>query len=123
MEIENQNDLLKKQHTEINDINEELKTANDYLEERIHERTQDLENKNEQLTEYAFINSHILRAPVARIVGLINLIKALDIHEGDKEINDLLDNSGQELDQVVGRINKALDSETSLHRKHVSPAK
>ena len=121
LEIETQNSLLKEQHEEINNINEELKTANDYLEERIQERTRDLKEKNEQLTEYAFINSHILRAPVARIVGLINLVKALKIHKNDKEIIEHLEISGHELDEVVGKINKALDSKTSLHRKHITP--
>jgi len=116
-EIENQHRLLRDQHDEINAVNEELKTSNDYLEERIRERTRDLELKNEQLKEYAFINSHILRAPVARIIGLINLIKIEDKQNG--EILDHLTISGLELDDVVGKINKALDDDTAMSRDSI----
>jgi signal transduction histidine kinase len=120
LEIEKQNELLKSQHEEIKSINEELKASNEHLEERIQQRTNDLEIRNEQLKEYAFINSHILRAPVARIIGLISLFKISKYAELQKEEIVHLARAGQELDNVVGKINKALDEETSLHRKHLS---
>jgi GAF domain-containing protein len=41
----------------------EIARMNELLEQRVIERTRQLENRNLQLTEYVFINSHLLRSP------------------------------------------------------------
>lgn len=85
------------------------------LEERVKERTQQLEDQNQQLAEYAFINSHILRGPVCRILGLINLLSYQDNKE--QQLVDHLKLSGEELDEVVKRINLALTEGGHFNRE------
>ena len=53
---------------------EEIKHINENLEHLVSQRTEELEKKNKVLEEYAFINAHKLRAPVASILGLIPIL-------------------------------------------------
>jgi hypothetical protein len=86
----------------------DITRMNETLEERVRERTHVLAEQNKQLAEYAFINSHKLRAPVSRILGLISLIDH-DLIEKDDEVLGHLRTSCRELDDIVLRIAETLD--------------
>lgn len=45
-----------------------------------------IEKRNEKLTEIAWIQSHIVRAPLARMMGIITLLEMKDILESDASI-------------------------------------
>ncbi|HEY9048743.1 MAG TPA: tetratricopeptide repeat protein [Ohtaekwangia sp.] len=92
----------------IKDQNRKIAQMNDVLEERVKERTAQLKMQNQRLSEYAFINSHLLRGPLSRILGLINLIEH-DKTVKEAQIIDLLRRSGNELDDVVKKITDALN--------------
>ncbi|MDP1728425.1 MAG: PAS domain-containing protein [Bacteroidota bacterium] len=67
--------------------------------------TQAIEAQNKQLREIAWTQSHIVRAPLARLIGLVNLID----EEGqiDTDTNQLLKyvlSSAHELDSVIKSI-------------------
>lgn len=89
--------------------NHKIKSINDNLEELVERRTLDLENKNKALEEYAFINAHRLRGPVASILGLTAL---LDRHSFDPETTEILEHlkaSTQLLDETVREIQYKID--------------
>lgn len=97
----------------IKEQSRKISSMNEVLEQRVKQRTEELEAQNKRLSDYAFINSHLLRAPLSRILGLINLIdhdKSLKEHE----IVDLLRKSGDELDQVIKKITDALNDGNHL---------
>ncbi|MDX1628211.1 MAG: hypothetical protein R3345_05895 [Fulvivirga sp.] len=73
-EVENQQEEIKLQSEELNALNERLMDLNKNLESAVEHRTQELKIKNRQLAEYAFINAHKLRAPIATLQGLLHLI-------------------------------------------------
>jgi len=76
-----------------NDITERLK------------QFQAIEARNEKLREVAWIQSHKLRAPLAKIMGLVQMLSG-KINE-DPAVGKILayiDNSAQELDQVVREV-------------------
>jgi len=110
-EIESKNEELNAQNENINKINDELRKLNDNLEYRIAERTCDLEQRNTQLTEYAFINSHLLRSPVARVIGLLNLIDKTRDQKKRNEILAHLKQAGIDLEKVVSKISVTLEDE------------
>jgi hypothetical protein len=95
----------------------EIERVNASLEERIIGRTTELEDQNRQLAEYAFINSHLLRGPLCRMLGLINLIDHTDIQDKEKELINHLKSSGEELDDVVKKINSAIEKGGHFDRK------
>jgi hypothetical protein len=103
----------------IREQKKEIIRINHNLEQRISERTQELEKQNHQLAEYAFINSHLLRAPLCRMLGLIHLIEISDLKLKEMELIDHLKKSGGELDDVVKKINKAIENGDHFGREHL----
>ncbi len=85
---------------------QEIKVINESLESKVKDRMVELKKKNKALEEYAFINAHKLRSPVASILGLINLLK--DAHV-DPEIMAHLHDSAAKLDEIVSSITKAIE--------------
>jgi PAS domain S-box-containing protein len=68
------------------------------------EHTQAIGKQNEKLKEIAHLQSHVVRAPLARIMGLVNLINQGQDKDTDKQLHDYLDISVQELDGVIRAI-------------------
>lgn len=101
-EIERKNLLIQEQ-------TEEIKTMNENLEITVKERTSELEKKNKALEEYAFITAHNLRAPVASVLGLINLMTKLEHDKEAKEIISHMQQSAEKLDTIVTSITRAIE--------------
>ena len=122
--IEKQNHLLVTQRAEIEAINDELKKSNEEirninqnLEKRVKERTLFLETQNKQLSEYAYINAHLLRGPLCSILGLVHLMDSN--HSDDEELDPMifhLKKSTQELSQAVSKISKAIEKRAHFDR-------
>lgn len=89
-------------------LNEEQQNLNRTLEARIAERTFQLTMQNQRLAEYTFINAHKLRAPVASILGLINLLDQCN-EEDRPVIQGHLRTSSEELDQVIRDASRELE--------------
>ncbi len=72
-----------------------------------------LKRQNKRLKEIAFTQSHIVRAPLSRLMGLVNVLLSTDKEDPDLEI--MLGNVGtsaQELDEVIKNIvDKAVSDE------------
>jgi signal transduction histidine kinase len=116
-EISAQRDIVSAQNQELQTAreiiekqNKEIIIRNETLEAEVAERTHDLVEYNQQLEQFAFISAHNLRAPVARILGLGNI---LNINNNDlKEARMIVDKitvTTEELDRVVKDLNKVLD--------------
>jgi tetratricopeptide (TPR) repeat protein len=97
----------------------EIESLNETLEERVKVRTEALEIQNQQLAEYAFINAHLLRGPLSRILGLINLFE-YDQQQKNEKLVELLKLSGRELDSVVQKITDTLQNGTNITREDFS---
>jgi ligand-binding sensor domain-containing protein/signal transduction histidine kinase len=105
-----QNQELQKAREIIEKQNKEIIIRNETLETEVEERTHELVEYNQQLEQFAFISAHNLRAPVARILGLGNI---LNLNNNDlKEARMIVDKitvTTKELDRVVTDLNKVLD--------------
>jgi PAS domain S-box-containing protein len=79
--------------------------ANDITERFVH--IEAIEKQNEKLKEIAWIQSHVVRAPLARIMGLVDLIKTQGFDCNDNEkLYDYLMQSAEELDTIIRDISK-----------------
>lgn len=101
------NEQIELQAEELRRANEEIITMNNNLETVVQKRTEELKQKNKQLKEYLSSNSHIVRAPLARILGLVDLYEPGDSKNLDF-INENLHKSATELDQALRDINNKL---------------
>ncbi|MEQ8362955.1 MAG: hypothetical protein RIF39_11820 [Cyclobacteriaceae bacterium] len=100
---------LRASNNEIKKQAAEIKRINENLEQIVHERTLSLEKKNAALEEYAFINAHKLRSPLASILGLTNLLTKMDLGKDAAAINEHLKSSANKLDDIIGDITKAIE--------------
>ncbi len=105
--IENQNLEIIIQSEKLHHANEEIKQINEHLEERILMRTRELEKQNDKLSHFAFQTSHLLRGPVARIKGLLFLLKN-DPETTEEDILNRLHRSTEELDEVTSKMSRGL---------------
>ncbi len=81
--------------------------AND-ITEQIH-RFKIIENQNKAFKEISWMQSHLTRAPLARILGLMELVDGLNIT--DKQLNEyheLLKLSAEQLDHIIKNVSNKL---------------
>jgi signal transduction histidine kinase len=100
---------IQRKNEEIQTQAEEIKAINESLERRVHERTDELQRKNKALEEYAFINAHNLRSPVASILGLINLLSMAKLDRDGVELVNHMKTSAERLDNVVRTITESIE--------------
>lgn len=99
-------------HLELKRSREKLKHLNAYLEEKVVERTKELEEANRQLeiaveelelldsakTDFLHMVSHEIRTPLNGILGGVELLKMGEIGGEFKQYLDILDHSTQRLE-------------------------
>lgn len=77
-------------------------------EEDRNQLVQELTNQNLDLQQFAYITSHNLRAPIANIIGLVNLYAPDNKPGFNQQIIHNLDISARNLDTVVRDLNDLL---------------
>jgi DNA-binding response OmpR family regulator len=90
----------------------QLTNQNSILEEKVKERTLELEKnlaaielQNKALREISWIQSHVVRAPLARMMGAISLLEIKDdAGVTQEEIMDIVITSANEIDKTVREI-------------------
>jgi PAS domain S-box-containing protein len=78
-----------------------------------------IEKQNEKLKKIAWIQSHVVRAPLARMMGLIDLLKKQGFDKSDNEkMYDYLLISAEELDAIIKDItNKSEEIKLEIQDK------
>jgi ligand-binding sensor domain-containing protein len=107
-ELAAQNEELLESQEEVSAQRDVVAKQNENLEMEVSKRTNELVEYNQQLEQFAFIAAHNLRAPVARILGLGQLL-SIETPEKKDEIYPKLVHTAQELDGVVKDLNTILD--------------
>jgi signal transduction histidine kinase len=115
-EIAAQNEELIAQQEQISFQNELLHEAKSGLEKEVAIRmdelldaNRELVGQNNQLEQFAFIIAHNLRAPVARIQGLGNLLSLAKTPDESLFINEKIRDSTGELNAVLTDLARILD--------------
>lgn len=96
--LDDNNQAIKKQNTIIKENNKEIERIQSQLQQIIEDRTQEIEKENQRLIEYAFINAHLVRAPLANMLGLQGLVESKDSKQGQ------LKEKMEKMDQTVRKI-------------------
>jgi signal transduction histidine kinase len=94
---------INEQHKKLENSYEELASLNEAQEGIIRQKTERIIEKNKQLGEIAYANSHRLRGPLARILGLLYLMEMdpekkehylAKVNEQANEMDDMISKMG-----------------------------
>lgn len=95
-------ETLIKQTDRLQYSQEEIRSINENLEYIIDQRIKKIEERNKQLEEYAFINAHLVRGPLCRIIGLAVLMEQ---EKADPQLATVHEKARQ-VDAIIRRINE-----------------
>lgn len=112
--IELLNAEVNQKNEKLIDVNEQMRLMNNALETTVNERTAKISLQNEKLIKYAFINSHEIRGPLARVLGLIYLINLENSKLKEDKNFVLLNEATRELDDIIKQTSKILEDEGLL---------
>lgn len=107
-----QKNELEHQAEELRNANEEITRINENLEQIVNARTAEVKEQNKKIVEYVYYNSHKVRGPLARILGLVDLFQRNGI--STEEIQDKLSElkkEAVELDAMVRQMNRSLEKQ------------
>lgn len=102
---------ISDQHAKLQSSYQQLSELNKDLVAIIKKKTSRIAEKNKQLADIAYENSHSLRAPLARMLGLLHLIK-VDPSQKEYYISKL-DEQALEMDSRICMISRSI--ERNLH--------
>ncbi len=116
--FDSESSMLEKNMAHINKLNVEqqlktkkllnqqykIKSIKENLEQMVDKQTAELALSNEQLELYAFHNAHLVRKPLANIIGLISILEAEGADIDRKELSKLK-SKVSELDIITKKIN------------------
>ncbi len=94
-----------------------LTLANDVTDKFMHTRT--IEYQNEKLREIAWLQSHVVRAPLARLMGLIHSLTEDQISDGERKayLSHIMQ-SAEELDTIIKNVvNKSREIKFNSEKK------
>ncbi|WP_137092540.1 ATP-binding protein [Mangrovivirga cuniculi] len=113
-ELRTTNQQLINSRELIIDQNKKIEQQNRDLEEKVQKRTRaltgannELRTQNDQLEQYAFITAHNLRSPIARMIGLIQILNGQEKSEQEKILGHIR-GEAKSLDQIVQDLNQIL---------------
>jgi len=65
-----------------------------------------IRKSEKRLDDIAFINAHEVRAPLASILGLINLLDLEDADESSRELLNMLKQSSRDLEKIILKVSE-----------------
>lgn len=113
------NNEKEMQNEELRSIQEELLTIKEELERKVEMRSEELRLKQRKIIHYGFMNSHILRAPIARIKGLISIMENIEKQSDKVEIFNLIKRSINDLDNSSKSVNSLVAEVDEIQLKEM----
>lgn len=112
------NAIIKNQRNELTEHNRQLEKLVQEKSQKLIDTNEELIKHNHELQQFSYTISHNLRAPVARLLGLTNLLSMqnVDASEELQKLVKLIKNSSLEFDGVIRDLNKIIDVRNEFYR-------
>lgn len=110
-EVEDINKELIISNEELQSANEEITMLNEQLEEEVQRKSNESHERRLRLLHYASKNAHEVRAPLVRIMGVMEILR-MEIPKDPAELHYLLrivDNNAQEMNKILSEVSHVLD--------------
>lgn len=109
---------LLKQNKEVTHQKEEIESINNNLELLVVQRTKKVQEHHKLFSEYADINAHKVRSPLARIMGLLNVIELeKDREKILRELLPLLKENAEDLNGILDEVSRSLNAVNHANEK------
>lgn len=112
-ELKCKNETLQDAIAQIELKNKEIEAINNNQQNVINIRTEELINKNKKLLDISRLNSHNLREPLTRILGLIEVADHLDNRELKETMLPEIKTSALELDSIFREVVQQSEKEVN----------
>ncbi|MFZ6012923.1 MAG: ATP-binding protein, partial [Bacteroidota bacterium] len=120
-ELHEQNLKMASVQEIIREQNDKLRLYNKNLEDEVERRTKEIMQNNsrlldynEQMEKFTYAISHNLRAPIARLLGLVNVVDYASAAD-QKYILEKIKESSLNLDDVIKDLSRILDLRSESH--------
>lgn len=107
--LSEQNRMLQQSQALIATHNEELENTVATRTRALAEKTEDLRQRIVQLEQFSFITAHNIRGPVARQLGLLQILNKTDIEPENLEILAHNESSAKILDRTIHELARILE--------------
>ena len=114
--LANANLLISEQQSKLQKYNLELESLVDEKSSDLINANKELIKSNNELRQFSFTVSHNLRGPVARLLGLTNLVKFSQNREEISQLTDFIHQSAGELDSILRDLSQIIDIRNELYR-------
>lgn len=106
--LEDANTTIARQSTLINDKNALLVDEINSQTSHLRKTNNELIEQNSRLEQFAYIISHNMRGPMARLVGLASILKTTDDEADKAQIIQLMIKSTDDFENVLADVSKIL---------------
>ncbi len=107
--LKKSSEKLMEQTDQLHQQQGELNILRNDLEEMILGKVNESQRKAEILKEFAFVNSHHVRASLARVLGLIDLIEIEDKRKSSTSALHRIKKDAQEMDAILKKIDTIIE--------------
>ncbi len=114
--LEQANRMIDQQRKKLQQYNADLETLMREKNEELLQTNEELVKTNNELRQFSFTVSHNLRGPVARLLGLTNLMKQARKPEEIHELSGYIHKSAAELDDILHDLSAIIDIRNELYR-------
>jgi signal transduction histidine kinase len=108
-EIEHKNEELELQGNALEETNKLIVALNSNLEEKISERTRELQTTMHELDTFLYRSSHDMRRPLSTLLGLENLAKAELKEEASFKLFGMMGNTVRSMDRMLRKLQTVYD--------------
>jgi len=102
-------EIIEQNLEELNDVRKNLVKTVSQKTKELRQANKELVAQNAQLEQYAFITAHNLKAPIARLKGLVNIFELTNQPTNpNNELVYRIKEASLDMDEVISDINKIL---------------